>query len=46
MAAENASKFHWEDFNDEDVKRQFNMVTDLETSALDKSKLERVNILY
>ena len=40
----NATQFDWEHFSDQDLKRQFNMITDLETSAMDKTKLERVMI--
>jgi len=40
----NASQFDWKHFADQDLKRQFDMITDLETSAMNKTKLERVII--
>ena len=38
----NISKFDWQNFQDESVKRQFKLLSVLGVSALPKDKLERV----
>lgn len=44
-AAHNASMFHWNQYNDESVKRQFKLIADIGTDGLsDENKLKQVSI--
>ena len=44
-AAHNASMFHWKQYSDESVKRQFKFIADIGTDGLsDEKKLKKVSI--